>query len=101
MTRVSVSEAKAGFSEYINRAAYGNERIIIVSRGKPKAAMIGIEAWRRFEAWETATGVSSKNQRLLTLLDAPPDDDKDVDWWRDFDRELAENRLTFRDVEAE
>ena len=54
MIEASVSEIKAGLSAYINRAAYGNERIIIVSRGKPKAAMIGIEELERLEALEDA-----------------------------------------------
>ena len=54
MIEASVSEIKAGLSAYINRAAYGKERIIIVSRGKPKAAMIGIEELKRLEALEDA-----------------------------------------------
>ncbi len=54
MIKVSVSEIKAGLSEYINRAAYGKERVIIMSRGKPKAVMIGIEELERLEALEDA-----------------------------------------------
>jgi len=100
MTRVSISEVKSGFSEYINRAAYGNERIIIVSRGKAKAAMIGIDDLKRFESWENTAKASTKNQDLLELLNAAPDDDKGADWWTDFERELAKNRLTFREIEV-
>ena len=40
---VSVKEDKAGFSEIVNRAAYGRERIVITSRGKAKAVLISIE----------------------------------------------------------
>ncbi len=43
--------------------------------------------------------LSTKNQRLLKLLTAAPHDDKDAEWWADFERELAENRLTFRVIE--
>jgi len=54
MIEVSVSKIKSAFSEYLNRAAYGRERIIILSRGKPKAAMIGMEDLRRLEELEDA-----------------------------------------------
>jgi prevent-host-death family protein len=47
MIEISVSEAKSAFSEYLNRAAYGQEPVVILSRGKPKAAVISIEALRR------------------------------------------------------
>lgn len=49
MARVSVTEAKKSFSEFLNRAAYGNERIVVTSHDNPKAAVISIEDLRRFE----------------------------------------------------
>ena len=54
MLQISVSKAKAKLSEYLNRAAYGRERIVIQSRGKPKAAIIGIKDLERFEELEDA-----------------------------------------------
>ncbi len=58
LTSVSVSGLKDALSEFLNRAAYGRERIIIASRGKPKAAIIGIDDLRRLEEleeeWEAA-----------------------------------------------
>ncbi len=54
MIAVSISKIKSAFSEYLNRAAYGQEPVIILSRGKPKAAMISIDALRRFEELEDA-----------------------------------------------
>ena len=48
----SVTEAKKQFSEFLNRAAYGNERIIITSHGKPKAAVIGLDDLKRLEHLE-------------------------------------------------
>jgi prevent-host-death family protein len=54
MITVSVSKVKSAFSEYLNRAAYGQEPVIILSRGKPKAAMISVDALRRFEELEDA-----------------------------------------------
>jgi prevent-host-death family protein len=49
---ISVSKAKASLSEYLNRAAYGGERVIILSRGKPKAAIISADDLALFEEWE-------------------------------------------------
>ena len=43
MIEVSVSGAKASLSEYINRAIYQHERVLILSRGKPKAAIISAD----------------------------------------------------------
>jgi len=51
---VSVSQLKSNLSEYLNRAAYGRERIVIASRGKPKAAVIGMEDLLRLEELEDA-----------------------------------------------
>ena len=45
--RISIGELKRDLSGVINQAAYGKERIVIVSRGKPKAAMIGMEDLER------------------------------------------------------
>lgn len=54
MSTTSISELKSALSEFLNRAAYGRERIIVSSRGKPKAAVISIEDLRRLEELEDA-----------------------------------------------
>lgn len=54
MGTVSVSEMKDILSEVLNRAAYGQERIIIASRGKPKAAVISIDDLTLLEELEDA-----------------------------------------------
>jgi len=46
---VSVSRLKDHLSDILNRAAYGQERIVISSHGKPKAVVIGMEDFRRLE----------------------------------------------------
>lgn len=51
---VSVSGLKDALSEFLNRAAYGRERIVVCSRGKPKAAIIGLDDLRLFEELEDA-----------------------------------------------
>lgn len=40
---VSMTQAKNELADVVNRAAYGGERIILLSRGKPKAAIISFE----------------------------------------------------------
>lgn len=49
---VGIAEAKNDLSELINRAAYGGERIVLGSRGKPKAAIVGIADLQRLEMLE-------------------------------------------------
>ena len=101
MIKVSVSEVKSDFSKYLNQAAFGKERVMITSRGKPKAILVSIEEMKRLEALDktASSPLSVHNQSLLNLLRATPDGDKDAKWWADFDRELAENRLTLRESE--
>lgn len=52
MTELSIAEAREQFSEAINRAAYGKERIVVTRRGKPLAAIVPIEDMEAMEAIE-------------------------------------------------
>jgi len=65
---LSIGEAKARFSSLINAVAYGGERILIQSRGRPKAALVSVEDLRRVEG--VPPGRPSKAQRLLALTQA-------------------------------
>src|SRR3972149_431530 len=65
---VSVGEAKAGLSSLINTVAYGGERVIIQSRGRPKAALVSVEDLHRLEG--TRALRPSKAQRALGLAQA-------------------------------
>ena len=49
---VSVGELKNGLSRFLNRAAYGGERVIVSSHGTPKAAVIGMDDLRKLERLE-------------------------------------------------
>ena len=51
---LTMSEAKAKFSELVNRAAYGRERIVVGTRGKAKVAIISIEDLELLEDLEDA-----------------------------------------------
>jgi len=40
---VSIGQVKRDISKLVNRVAFGGERIILTSRGRPKAALISME----------------------------------------------------------
>ncbi|MBL7200948.1 MAG: type II toxin-antitoxin system Phd/YefM family antitoxin [Anaerolineae bacterium] len=48
-TYVSIGQVKRDISELVNRVAYGGERIVLTSRGRPKAALVSIEDYERLE----------------------------------------------------
>jgi prevent-host-death family protein len=54
MTIMSINQMKNALSEVLNRVAYGRERIIVASRGKPKVAVISIEDLELLEELEDA-----------------------------------------------
>jgi len=48
-----MTDLRQNLGDLVNRAAYGGERVILVSRGQPRAAIIGIEELRRLEHLST------------------------------------------------
>jgi prevent-host-death family protein len=66
-TETSISELKRDLSTIINRASYGKERIVIVSRGRPKAAIIGLEDLRQPESLH---GKAQRTAQRMTALEA-------------------------------
>lgn len=49
-TAVSITQAKNNLADAVNRAAYGRERFLLLSRGKPKAAVVSVEDLRLLES---------------------------------------------------
>lgn len=45
--QVSIGQVKRDISELVNRVAFGHERIVLTSRGKPKAVIINMEDYDR------------------------------------------------------
>lgn len=68
LMRIGIARAKARLSELVNRVAFGNEYIILESRGKPKAALVSLEALKRIQSTSFARPTTS--QRLLALAEA-------------------------------
>lgn len=77
--RIGASEAKEQLSSLLARVAYGRERYIIERRGKPVAALVGVEDLERIER----EGGSDSGGRLgaLALVGA---------WGEVEDREMDE-----------
>lgn len=68
MSEMSTSEAREDFSEVLNRAAYGKERVVLTRRGKRIVAMVPVEDLDLLEALEDkldneAMGRALKNPR--------------------------------------
>lgn len=63
MSSISISEASRNLSHWINRATYGRECVVLTSRGKPKAVILGIDAF------EDLIGIGNHAQRDLVPLD--------------------------------
>jgi prevent-host-death family protein len=67
------SNVKARLSEFIGRVAYGRERLLVLRRGKPVAALVSVEDLRRLEAMDsTASGGAPSNREAAALPAAHP-----------------------------
>jgi prevent-host-death family protein len=60
--KVNIREAREKFSEIINRVSYKRERVIVMSRNKPKALIVGLEETELFK-----NEPMRKARRLLQL----------------------------------
>jgi prevent-host-death family protein len=53
--KVGVTEAKAHLSELMARVGYGGERFVIERRGRPLAALVGVEDLERLEKGDSSS----------------------------------------------
>jgi prevent-host-death family protein len=53
-THVSIGQVKRDISDMVNRVAYAHERIVLTSRGKPKAALVSMEDYARLQQMAAA-----------------------------------------------
>lgn len=65
---VSIGEVKRDISLLVNRVAYGGQRIVLTSRGKPKAVIVSIEDYERLTQDETGRS-QSKLEAWLNATD--------------------------------
>jgi len=65
-TTVSMTQAKSRLADVVNRAAYGGERIVLLSRGRPKAAIISFEDLQLLEGLRE--GKEARRARMESWL---------------------------------
>lgn len=53
-SEISIGQVKRDISDLVNRVAYQGERIILTSRGRPKAALIGLKDFEKLEQADKA-----------------------------------------------
>jgi len=63
-THVSVREARKRIAEWLNRAAYGVERIVVERHGKPIAAIVCVEDLEYLEGADRAL-----DKKMLASID--------------------------------
>jgi len=96
---VSISEASRNLSHLVNQASYGRECVMLTSRGRPKAVIIGMETFEMLLGVQsTATAkrlpVEQLRQELRQALTAGGYRTKEeiVALVQDVKRELADER---------
>jgi len=67
--QVSMTALRQNLGDLVNRAAYGGERIVLVSRGEPRAVIIGINELRWLEQL-SAGEATQPDQYAQTLATA-------------------------------
>ena len=68
LEKASGAEAKNTLSSLINKVAYGKTRVVLESRGKPKAALVSTEDLEKLERLERET--EGPEARLHALAQA-------------------------------
>ncbi len=56
---VSIAEAKSNFSEYVSRAAFMDEKILLTKRGKPVAAIVSCNDFEKLKSIKKSEGLKS------------------------------------------
>jgi prevent-host-death family protein len=68
--QVSIGQIKRDISELVNRVAYQGERIVLTSRGRPKAVLISVEDFERLQqAEQRSTGRGAWLERAQVLTE--------------------------------
>jgi len=99
--RIAIGQVRRDISELVNRVAYGGERVILTSRGRPKAALVSLDDLeqlrnrtkrQRQTAWQEWKKKSQRlNQIILAETDGVPPD---------IDRALAATRADLEERSA-
>ena len=77
------SQARARFSEVVNRAAFGRQRVVLTRRGKPFAAVVPIEHLALLEEMEDRADAEDYRAALEAARGKP------TVKWEDLKKELG------------
>ena len=95
---VSIGQVKRDISELVNRVAYKGERIILTSRGRPKAVLVSLEDYEKIQQAEQ--GYPSRSAWLVEaqalaarIKERLGNADIDVDALMDADRDDLQDRI--------
>ena len=58
MTKISTVKARENFSELINQAAYGKQKVILTRRGKALAALVSMEDYQLLQQLQNKEDVA-------------------------------------------
>jgi len=70
MTKVSTAEARNEFSEILNRASFGKERIVLTRRGKDLAAVVPMEDLELLERLEDRIDLEDARAALMEVRES-------------------------------
>lgn len=71
--QISIGQIKRDISELVNRVAFAGERVILTSRGKPKAALISMQDYEKLLR-DQAEEQKTQWQNWLAACDVLADD---------------------------
>jgi prevent-host-death family protein len=95
-TQVSIGQVKRDISELVNRVTYAGERIILTSRGKPKAVLVSMDDYEQLLRSENrASDIQTwltQARALSSQIETRRGGAVDVDAILSADREDLENR---------
>ena len=67
---VDTSQVKAQLSEFIGRVAYGRERVLVLRRRKPVAALVSVEDLRRLEVADATSDETRDSAAMHPIMRA-------------------------------
>lgn len=82
---LALHEARAGFADMVNRAAYRGERIALTRRGKVVAALVSAEDLELLERLEDEMDIAEADE-ILARIDSGEEETISID---EFEKELG------------
>lgn len=67
-TQITMTELRQKLGQLVSEVAYGQERLVLMSHGTPKAALVSIADLRRLQQVEHTTPATTEGKDPLTEL---------------------------------